>query len=577
MNIFERCHDRWADLHPFWRCLGLVLVVGGVAGVAGRPALETYRDWRDEQWLKDAGKASHDGRHAEARELSLAVLRRDGGRKESISLLLRSTEALNDPRRAEVAFALLTDMSATPEDRQLAWRISCKHTPAWMLQAAWTGLPEAERTQTVFLTPLLDRLLADGMNTEAALILAGLKSPLDPELDLRLMRLLVGKASDEAFGEFQRILIQRLPELPVDSGLIALIDEIPQSALRAGLFAPLTSWRERTKATDLQNELRLARCQLAAEPENADRISSGILEKHSSGSPVEVARWCFQVRRLQEADEILSRIPSSSNEAAYRLHGLVYEQGGDLDRWSELLTTPPEGISPTWIACERAHVSNLRKDPKGRDSAADKALQGAAEAQGDDALISLARQAAARALPDLSRKAWLDAIRRRTGPLPLFSTLKKLVESLAADKKETELLEVLTTYRLLEPGNPVVIVQHDYLACLSGRLSPESLIENLTPIHEKLPDALPVSCVLALGHLLAGQPSEALALTNQDIDWLAVSPSNRAIRGLVLQATGRNEDAARLLDNFPWDSLLQSEKRVLEGLLEAGKLPPAGG
>jgi hypothetical protein len=39
MSLIDRCRDRWADLHPFWRILLVAVLLAALALAAGRPAL----------------------------------------------------------------------------------------------------------------------------------------------------------------------------------------------------------------------------------------------------------------------------------------------------------------------------------------------------------------------------------------------------------------------------------------------------------------------------------------------------------------------------------------------------------
>jgi len=571
MRIVNRCHDRWANLHPAWKFFAVVAVIASFSFAVMRPGLGIYRDWRDGQRMESASKAIGEGRYSEARDLALAVLRRDGTRKETIPILLRSTEALNDPRRAEVALALLSDAEASREDRVVAWRVCCESSGTWLLQAIWSQLPEAERSDPVFISHLIDRLLFDGQYSDAELLLGKLAPPLAAALEERLMRLLVIKGTQDSYGEFQLRLGKRLADLPEDSLLVPLLDEVPQSALLPGLHAWLHVWHEKTGQLSPDAELRLARCEMAAKPDHAQRIFSDHHDRYNEIAPLITARWCLQIRRLREADEILARLPtgSGSDPEAFLLHCLVLEGLADHERWKALLAAAPAAVPAAWVACEVSFLADQQQDTPARNTASNLALQAAIKDPDYDALVRLARQAEVRALQALSRSAWIEAIRRRVGPLPMLSSIQSLIESLADDQKETELFDVLTSYRLLERGNPAIIAQHDYLACLNGRLSPEALIANLTPIYDQHPEALPLSCILALGHLLVDQPAQAMELTDGEIDWFSCGLAYRAIRGLALQAGGRGDEAAVYFENFPWKELLPSERKTLQAMAAA--------
>ncbi|WP_193212278.1 hypothetical protein [Luteolibacter marinus] len=570
MNFIDRCRDRWADLHPLWRTLAVLGVLAGLAYAAFGPALGVYRHWRTDRRLADSRKALEMQNFAEARELSLQVLRSDGSRQEAIPVLLRAAHALGDPRRAEVAVGILAASGFPPDDRKLAWQIVCRSCSTWYVRAVWPGLQDAERADPEFVAPLVDRLLRDGMPTDAALLLRQHPQPLPPELDLRLMKILIAKGSDEAYQEFQKTLIGRLASAPGDAeAWVGLIDELPQSSLLPGTYAPLAAWQATRGEPDPAAALRLARCEMAAAPDRADEIFQATLARFGGSAPLATARWCLRTRHLDAADRLLAALPAGEEIEAFDLRRQLFEQADRLEDWENLLEDPPSLAFLPEIHCDQAYIAARRKDRDARDIAEAAALRTAKEATADDALIRLARHAEQRGLDAFAQRAWVEAIRRGNGPIPPATRLKGVIEKLALDKKESELLEVLTAYRFIEPGNPVIIVQHDYLSCLNGRITPDNLIRDLDPIHEKLPDALPVRCVLALGHLLNDNADKALELTaGSDIDWFAASPAYRAIRGITLAANDRKEEAGVFLEDFPWDELLPAERKTLKGLAD---------
>jgi hypothetical protein len=570
MSLIDRCRDRWADLHPFWRILLVAVLLAALALAAGRPALEGYLELRTGRRLAAAQEALGRRLHFKAFDLSLQVLRSDSSRQEAIPVLLRSADALGDPRRSEVAHALLAGKDFTPDDRAFAWQVVCRSSPAWFVMVSWSQLPESDKSSPVFVAALVDRMLREDLSGDAARLLQEQKQPLPDELEVRLMCLLVAKGTDEALHQFQKSLIARLAGHPEDAEpWFALLDELPQASLLPGTFAALAAWQESRGTPDTPAVLRLARCEMAAHPTRAEEIFAATLARLRDAEPLACARWCFKIRRIDEAAALLATLPADQAAAAFELRQLICEQTGQLANWAALLANPPPDTDLVRTWCERAHLASLMKDEKTQAAAENRALRLAGESSTDDALIRLARHAESRKLNSFSQRVWVEAVRKRSGPLPLSDRIKPVIQSLAAARKETELLGVLTTYSFIEPANPVVLVQHGYLSCLSGHTTPANLKLELAPIHERLPASLPVRCVLALAYLLENQPAEAMALTDDSkINWFAATPAYRAIRGITLTANGRNEEAAVLLKDFPWDELLPSEKRILRGLAE---------
>ena len=198
MSLIARCRDRWADLHPFWHIVLVAVLLAALAVAAGRPALGVYRDLRTGRRLTAAQDALGKQLHVEARDLSLQVLRSDSSRQEAIPVLLRSADALGDPRRSEVAHALLAGKDFTPDDRGFAWQVVCRSSPTWFVMVFWSQLPESDKSSPVFVAALFDRMLREDLTGDAAHLLQEQKQPLPAEREVRLKRLLVAKGTDEA-------------------------------------------------------------------------------------------------------------------------------------------------------------------------------------------------------------------------------------------------------------------------------------------------------------------------------------------------------------------------------------------
>ena len=571
MSFFDRLRDRWADFHPFLRFIILLIVLAGIALLAGRPSLQVYRSWRTDRTFAAAQQALERHDYAGARELSLQVYRSDPERKDLYPILLRATDALGDPRTLHPAFGILEDPDFDEKNRQLAWQIVCRNAPTGYTIGFWGRLTDEEKNDEAFAAPLFDRLLRDGMTHEAGRLLYGQQQPLPPAMDLRRMKLLIATGSDDAYREFQKILIFRLAGKDADP-LLQLLDEIPQAALVPGIFPALSAWQNKSGPADTIANLRLARCEMASEPERAEEIYAENFAEFSKSDPLATARWCFQTRHLADAEKVLSPFSATEDTAVFELKCLIFEQTDQLDKWEHVLKTPPTEMFLPLIFSERAYLAKMRKEPDIQRASEREAIDSATESPTNDALIRLARHAESRGLEDLAESAWIKAVAQQTGPLPLAIQISSLISKLASDKKERALMEVLTAYRLLEPGNPVIVIQHDYLSYLNGQISAENLISDITPIHEEDPDALSVTCILALAHLLEGRPEKALELTSaKPIDWFATKSLNRAVRAIALASTGSKEAAEVYLEDFPWDELLPSEKRVLSALVEASR------
>ncbi len=578
MTAFNRCRDRWVDLHPLWRALAVVAVVAGTGLAAGPPLLGAYRGWQTSRQYAAAIAASENGQHSAAIELSLQVLRAEPSRKELLPVLFRASDALGDSRRIRFARLLLeAGEKHLGSDRLWAWQALCGSAPAGPVFSLWEDLPPDERKNAAFVAPLIDRMLADGMIIEAADLLQEHDQPLPPQLNQRLMRVLLATGNDGSFLVFQENLIARLKARAdgVDL-LVPLLDVVPQEVLSATVFDPLAAWEENEAASDPPTVLRLARCEMAAHPDRADGVFARILAACGGKDPLATARWCLDVRRPEAARELLAGFDPGEDAEAFAILCRIHEESGDLAGWAATLDDPPPGVFLPTVVCDRAHIASLTGETTGLSRTEEAALQAAAGSLAEDALIRLARHAEFREMQAFANRVWVEAIRRGTGPLPAGSRLRSVFEELAVSGKEIELLDALTVYRNFEPRNPAIIVQHGYLSCLTGHSTPAILAKDLAPIHARLPDFKPVRGVLAFARLLEGRPEEAVALTDgSDFARPDTPPSYRAIRGIALAQLGRNDEASELLEEVRWDEMLSSERRILRGLMEtAGRKPP---
>lgn len=572
MEILDRPRAFWAHIHPLWRFLIAILVVAGLGVLAGRPALGLYRNWKSAQTLAEAKEAFASHRFPEARDLAIEVLRRDFQQEQALPILLRSAQKLNDPRRGQVGFSIIQSDSFSPEIRIEAWAVICETAPTYVLRHFWLALDESESKQVAFALPMVDRLLRDQATRAAAELVATFPAPRPAELERSLLEMLAISGSDRSYNELQRQLMRLLKARPSEfAHWISIVDEIPQSLLFPSLYAAVTAAGYPGPDPDLENSLRLARLLIADELDQADALFETTFARHRTRNSIPLIRWCLQNERPQAAAECLDLKSPSDQAALYDLQCQVLLALDDSEMLATFLDSPPASASHWQVHCQRSSLAASLNDPDARQQAEDDALQAAMQHSDRGVLIELAHEAQKRKLSGLFMEAWTEALRRGDGPIPLGDSLKPVILHLAAEHREDDLLTALTTLHHLEPGNPSLLLQHHYLACITGVLKPTTVIADLQPFNENAPaNALPLHCTLALAHLLADQPEQADALTSDpQIDWFAVTPSYRAIRAITLAAIDQPLEAAVFFEDFPWNDLLPSEKRVLKGLYKA--------
>jgi len=570
MNPLHRIHDAWVNTHPLWRLLAVLLVlVGGLFVVFG-PVKSIYRGWKSSDNLISAKEALAAGRFFEARNLSFQILRQNENAFEPLPILLRSTIALKDPLAVRIAVALLKDDRTLPNDHLLAWTYLCQSGPSYLPLNIWPLLPEEKKYSPDFQLPLIDRMMVDRMLPAAAAIIAASPEPYSVELHCRLLVMLAKTATDEAYAEFHRSLVTQLRATPdAWPRLLEVIDEIPQSELTSDIHNALPESAIPATSLTPENALRIIRCEMAAHPEKSDELIQSAFKRYQTSEPIALARWCLQIGRPDEAAKCIDLEEPAEDPGLYRLQIEILEAAGESEKLATFLASAPVEV-PSWETLVQLAAIALSADDKDLAAKSIKdALKSAIESADPAALVHLAREAQDRQLDDLALDAWTNAIARATGPLPPSQSIAFVINELSIKRREDELYAILSSLRFIEVGNQVILAQHLYLACLSGRAEPRAVIEELTPLQKQFPAKIALRCILAIAHVLSGEIQEADDLTSDPgIDWSATSPAHRAIRGLVLAKTNRTEEAQAYFEDFPWDELLPSEKRVYQSLVD---------
>ena len=570
MKPLHRIHDAWVNLHALLRVIVIILLLAGGLFVVFGPARSVYHGWKSSDNLEKAKEALAASRFAEARDLSFQVLRQNENAFEPLPILLRSTTALKDPLASGIAIAMLQNERTLPEDHLLAWMYLCQSGPSYILLNIWPILPEEKRYSPDYQLPLTDRMLTDRMIPAAASIIASSPEPYPVEVHCRLLAMLAKTATDEAYFEFNRSLVAQLRASPEAwPRLLEVIDEIPQIDLGREIYKALPESAVSGVSNTPENALRIIRCEMAAIPQSSEDLIKSTFDRYRSSEPSALARWCLRIGLPEAAGNCIALETPSEATELYRLQLDILEASGQSEKLATFLSSPPVGI-PAWEALVHlAAVASVNGDQKLATKSAKDALKSAIESSDPTALVDVAREAQDRQLDDLALDAWTNAIVRATGPLPPSQSIAFVIKDLSDQRREDELYAVLNAFHFIEADNQVISTQRLYLACLSGRAEPQTVIDEITPLHEKFPDQLALRCILAIAHVLCGEFSKADSLTDDpEIDWFSINPAYRAIRGVVLVKTDRPEVAKVYFEDFAWDKLLPSEKRVFDSLVD---------
>lgn len=561
----------WGKLHPLWKTLLVVAVLGVLALPFLGSAKKVYKSQRYESDLASAKQALTAGQDVKARDLSLALLRSHPKKTDALPIFMRAAVGAADSRLVAVARGYLSLDTGDKADRLFAWHEIAKQSPMGIAGLTWMSMHKDEKADPDFLIPWLERLMIEGLSREVEAVLAVQLDQSNPRVERIRLAMLAKRGTEISLRELQARLLDRLANHPDDGPmLLAALDEIPQAAVIPYFFTGLGEWlKSRSGEPTVEDQLRLARCEIAANPESMEPVVTRTLASYAAKDPLAVAKWCTTLKRFDQAETLLEPLVAKADPAAFKLIADVLERLGKVDQWDKLLETPPAGVSLPEILCDRAFIAASRGDERAQPKFEQEAVAAAELRTKSDSLILLARHATRRGMSAYAEEIWVKAIRSGpTSPLPFFSSISHVVESLARNRNESKLVDVLSIYRFLEPANVDAVTQFLYLGCLTGNVTPDRVLTELAPFKANI-KSLQLDCTIAFANVLEGNYAIAEKLTHDtSIDWFIQVPALRAIRAIILTKTGSKEEADIYMEDFPWASLLPCETRVFRELLD---------
>lgn len=570
--------ERWADWNPWWRLVlaAGVLAAGGLLGAG--PGYRVFRAWRLERNLAAAKVAVGEERMDAARDLSLTVLRSGDPRIDAFRILEKSMASLRDPLHVEIARALMSHPEGSDEDRLNGFRGVAQGAPMGLAGQAWTTLPEPCRQRPEFAVEFAERLLAAERQSEAASVLLAVPEAARTEgVERGLIRALLGSGKVEGSDEAQRRLATHWPTSGTGlAGWLELLEEIPVQRLRPGLLAPVRSALGQPGAEEpTRRALALARLEYAADFSGRAAVIERVIAAWQAEAPVAVAKL---LRDLGLYQRLLATFPVGQVAEQPGLLGYLLEALAQTGAWAEvkpLLEAGGEGLAKCERLAHQAVAAGKAGDSTAMAVQWQAAMADAKFSTEPDAYLKLARIAQGAGLEGEAAQALLEAVLRGRGPLPLYSQIKPLVEWLSKQGRESSLLKVCAIYLLFEPGNPVLLAQYAYLACLTGMVEPMAVLKAVKPLAEHLPEALPVQCVLAVAYLCNGEAAEALAvLDRQKVDLETLAPGYRVAFLATQVLNHRIEPQDPRITGFPWQALMPSERKRFGEWLKAGVTAP---
>lgn len=568
--------DRWANLHPFVRFLMLAVTLAVIGFFALKPAYRVFKSWRLERNLVAAQKAVQEVRMDEARDLSLTVLRAGDPRIEAFRILEKSTATLKDPRHGDIARALMFHPEGSEEDRLNGFRGIVPEAPLGMAGQAWSMLPEESRKDPRFAMVFADRLLNERRFNEAASVLLGLpESARSREVERRLIRVLIGTGRREGYEEAQRLIAVGMPSASEAeiSEWLDLLEDIPAVSL---LEKPLAGVRKVLEAPDgaepARRALMLARLEYASNFAKRAAVIDSAVERWKSENPLAVARFLGGLGLYQR---LLATFPVERVNDQPKLFPLVLdalERTGSWEQVPPLLDAHGTQLPKYEEFARRAVAAAKSGDSPGRVQAWNSAMGEAKSGTQSNAYLTLHRLARDADMQDEATQSLVEAIRLGRGPLPLYADLKPLLNSLSRQGRENTLLEICAIYLSFESGNPVLLTQYAYLACLNNLADPKLVLKAMEALAKAFPKELPIQMVLATAYLCDARPEKAAeTLDPLKFDPEKLSPGYRAVFYTSQVLNGRMPKDDPHITEFPWKSLQASERRKFSGLIEAAE------
>ncbi len=569
--FFNNIWGKWANLHPAGRIGVSLLVIAAIGFFGLKPSYAEFKKWRITRNLSAAKVAIKESRMQEARDLSLVVLRSGDPGIEAYRILEKSTEALRDPRHADIARGLMFHEDSSDEDKLRGFQGILMSTPLAPVGQAWALFPEKLRTESRFAAAFAKRLAAGHRWKEAASVLVAVpEGERDGEWARQLTSVLIGTNTFAAYQAAQSTIDTGIvTEEPDITEWVALLEKIPVLSLQGDKLTRVIKILGQHEE-NARFVLMLARIQCAMNFKARSSIINESVTRWKETNPEALATF---LKDFGLSDLLLKTFKDEAISAHPRIVRDLLDVLIRMENWEEvtrLLEAHPDAMPAYETLAYRAIAAEKTGDSSTGNRLWTTAMEKAKAGNIADPLLLLNEIAESKGINDFAEKSLIEAIRIGRGPLPLYSELMPLLISLRKAERENVILEICAIYLAYEPGNPVLLTHYAYLACLNELADPATVLKAIKPLAEALPNELPIQRVLATLYLLDGQSAKACEIFKNAEIGDGKSPIEYQLASyiaLVLDGQMKADDPK--ITQFPMNLLLPSERKRFRELLQS--------
>ncbi len=573
------------------RICGIVLALLVAVGMAywKRAAVRRFgNEWNAARHLQKAEEALAAGEARAAVGRAVTSLGLEPGRIEALRVLLAASRVAADPKALIAGMSLHSHPEASDEDRIAGLAVLNDVGDAIRFASLFGRLPEGAKALPSARYEWLRHLLVRGEAREADRLLEVERSSLR-EARFALLHL---DALSRIDGPGAGVRWHRTALGLLDGGEAADRDAAwTRIAQRdPGRIAPEEAQAYASRLTavppgpgvpaTLPHHLRLA-----ADPARRNHHLGQAVEELRGDHLDDLCRWLASLNEHGPLLEAVDEIQAHRSDIAYQARARALIGTGRLEDAFAFLQFPPLSADRMGLLTLRASVAGRLGRRADAVTTWQEALVEAGRDLAGNRYLNLARFAERNGEREIAAEALVAACRHPQGILPPSEELRWLMAHLIERDRPAELLTV--TRRLLRAEAESVELLNNalYLTIVLDdhrQQGGDVLARVAESLRREHPDSDAMCTTLALVHLAAAQPTEALGLFRPDErdgpGRERLGDAGRSILAMALLANGLEDEAAEVVGTVRWDRLLGAERRFyrerLRSLLPEEVPPP---